>query len=31
VLVSVIVITTTRATKPAAPPLMKPLQELADR
>ena len=31
VLVSVIVITATRATKPAAPPLMKPLQELADR
>jgi drug/metabolite transporter (DMT)-like permease len=31
VLVSVIVITTTRATKPVAPPLMKPLQELADR
>lgn len=31
VLVSVVVITTTRATKPAAPPLMKPLQELADR
>jgi hypothetical protein len=27
----VIVITTTRATKPVAPPLMKPLQELADR
>src|ERR1700676_5304812 len=31
VLVSVIVITTTRARKPAAPPLAKPLQELAER
>ena len=31
VLVSVVVITTTRATKPAAPPLVNPLQELADR
>jgi len=31
VLVSVIVITTTRAPKPAAPPLVNPLQELADR
>ena len=31
VLVSVVVITTTRATKPAAAPLVKPLQELADR
>jgi drug/metabolite transporter (DMT)-like permease len=30
VLVSVIVITTTRAKKPAAPPLVKPLQELAE-
>jgi len=30
VLVSVIVITTTRATKPAAPPLVKPLQELPE-
>ncbi len=30
VLVSVIVITTTRATKPAAAPLAKPLQELAE-
>ena len=30
VLVSVIVITTTRAKKPAAPPLAKPLQELAE-
>jgi drug/metabolite transporter (DMT)-like permease len=30
VLVSVIVITTTRATKPAAAPLVKPLQELAE-
>jgi len=30
VLVSVIVITTTRATKPAAPPLVKALQELAE-
>jgi drug/metabolite transporter (DMT)-like permease len=30
VLVSVIVITTTRATKPAAPPLAKPVQELAE-
>src|SRR5208283_3640133 len=29
VLISVIVITTTRATKPAAPSLVKPLQELA--
>lgn len=31
VLVSVIVITTTRAKKPASPPLAKPLQELAER
>jgi len=31
VLVSVVVITTTRATRPAALPLVKPLQELADR
>jgi len=31
VLVSVVVITTTRATKPATPPLVNPLQELADR
>src|SRR5467141_3706355 len=31
VLVSVVVITTTRATKPATPPLVKPLQELAYR
>ncbi len=30
VLISVIVITTTRATKPVAPPLVKPLQELAE-
>ncbi len=30
VLVSVIVITTTRAANPAAPPLVKPLQELAE-
>ncbi len=30
VLVSVIVITTTRATKPAAPPLVEPLQELSE-
>jgi drug/metabolite transporter (DMT)-like permease len=30
VLVSVIVITTTSARKPAAPPLAKPLQELAE-
>jgi drug/metabolite transporter (DMT)-like permease len=30
VLVSVIVITTTRATKPAAPPLVEPVQELAE-
>jgi len=30
VLVSVVVITTTRAKKPAAPPLVKPLQELAE-
>src|SRR5208282_4260174 len=30
VLISVIVITTTRATKPAAPSLVKPLQELAE-
>ncbi len=30
VLVSVIVITTTRAKKPAAPPLMRPVQELAE-
>jgi len=27
----VIVITTTRAPKPAAPPLVNPLQDLADR
>jgi drug/metabolite transporter (DMT)-like permease len=31
VLVSVVVITTTRTTKPAAPSLVSPLQELADR
>ncbi len=31
VLVSVVVITTTRATKPAALPMVKPLPELADR
>jgi len=30
VLVSVLVITTTRARKPAAPPLMKPLQEMTE-
>jgi len=31
VLVSVVVITTTRAAKPAAPPLAEPVQELAER